>query len=79
MKFKGAKKQAITKPRWISQEQGSVIKAAIKQKLENEQKNGKLRQLNHEAKQRGVVGDFVGKKVGELTDLGVDKFMDLFG
>ena len=76
MKFKGAERQTITKSRWISLEQGSAIKAAIKQKLANEQKNGKLRQLNNDAKQRGVVGDFVGKKVGEGVDWGVDKFMD---
>ena len=75
MKFKGAERQAITKPRWISKEQGLAIKSAIKQKLENEQKNGKLRQINHEAKQRGMAGDFVGK----MVDKGVDKLFDWIG
>ena len=79
MKFKGAERKAITKPRWISQEQGSAIKSAIKQKLEDEQKNGKLRQLNHEAKARGAVGDVVGPMVGKLADEGVKKLMELFG
>ena len=67
--------KAITKPRWISKEQGSAIKSAIKQKLENEQKNGKLRQINHELKQRGMVGDIVGK----FADKGVDKLFDWIG